>query len=385
MEHSHHAHRASRSAHRPALYFFGLISVVVLYYSWQVIAPYATPILLAAVAATFTYPLYQRMAEKLGNRPHAAAWIMCLLVTLVLIVPLFLLTLTLVEEAIDVLGRVTPERVTPILNALRVEDLQAWLESFAPGVDLSGFDLDGSLVEIAKLIPGMIVQFSKAFLSGAADLLIGFSLMILTLAYFYVDGKRIVNLLQYLSPLPDHYDRELFDRFRSIVRATLKGSFLTGLVQGAMTSVGFFIVGIPGAVFWGAIAVLFSFLPMIGTALVWIPGVAYLALLVSFGAEGVALWQPIFLAAWGVIIISGIDNLLRPFVMNTDANLPTLILFFSILGGVQAFGFIGILLGPLLFALLATMLHMYTSFFRNALRNQNVEEGMTVTRPEQPA
>ena len=155
------------------------------------------------------------------------------------------------------------------------------------------------------------------------------------------------------------------------MHATLKGSFLTGLAQGILTAIGFAIVGIPAAIFWGVVAIIFSFLPMIGSALIWVPGVAYLTITYLLHMSDVALWQPIFLAIWGVALISTVDNVMRPFVMNTETNMPTIILFFSILGGVKAFGFIGILLGPLLFALLTTLIHIYKNYFRRILNEQN--------------
>lgn len=366
-----HSHHVTVSAHRAALIFFGVLSVIVLYFSWQVIRPYATPILLAAVLATFTHSAYERLAAKMGGRRHWAAWIMCTAVTLILIVPLFLLTLVLVQEATQVLTRVTPENIAPILNTLHLDRLKPWLQSLAPGVELGTLNIEGSILEIAKTIPGILVNFSRALLTGTVDLLMGFFLMVITLAYFYVEGPKLMRQMFYLSPLPDAYDRELVSRFRSIVRATLRGSFLTGLAQGIVLAIGFFIVGIPGAAFWGAVTLVFSFLPMIGSAIVWGSGALVLSVAYVLNQPNVALWEPIFLVAWGVLLVSTIDNIMRPFVMTEDVHLPTIALFFSILGGVQAFGFMGVLLGPLLFALLITLIHIYKDLFRATLHHQH--------------
>lgn len=367
---THPQHAASAAPQRAAMVFFGVVSVVVLYYSWQVISPYATPILLAVVLATFTHGTYERLVLRLRGRRHGAAWIMCLLVTLVVIVPIFLLTLLLVQEATSVLSRVTPDNIMPILNALRVDRLQPWLQSFAPGVRVESLNIEGSIVDIAKKIPGLVVGWSGALLSGTVDLLLGFFLMLITLAYLYVEGPRLVRQLFYLSPLPDAYDRELVAKFRAIVRSTLRGSFLTGLAQGVALAIGFAIVGIPGAVFWGVVTLVFSFLPMVGSAIVWGAGAIVLASAYALHQPGIALWQPIFLTLWGVLIVSTIDNVLRTFVMQEDVHLPAIVLFFSILGGVQAFGFMGVLIGPLLFALLATIIHIYKDLFRKQLHGQ---------------
>lgn len=358
-------------AHRTALIFFAIISIVILYFSWKVIAPFATPILLAAVIATFSYPLYESLTKSLNGKRHIASWLMCLLVTLIIVMPLFILTLFIIQQASIVLEKVTPSNIIPFLEALHIDRVELWLKDLIPGLDFGKFDIEGSVVELAKIIPGAIVGLSGTVLSQTVNLLLGFFLMIITLSYFYTEGPSIIEQLLYLSPLPDTYDLELFQKFKSIVHATLKGSFLTGLAQGIVTTIGFAVVGIPAAAFWGVVAIIFSFLPMIGTALVWVPGVIYLAISYLAGASSVALWQPIFLGIWGITLISSVDNIMRPFVMNTDTDMPTIVLFFSILGGVKVFGFIGILLGPLLFALLATLLHIYKHYFHSVLREQN--------------
>ncbi len=369
---SHHApHTPHPASRRAAVIFFVLASMVVLYYTWQVISPYATPILLAAVIGSFTHTPYERLATKLGDRRGLAAWIMCLLVTLVIIVPLFLLTLILIQEAVTILQRFTPQNIAPILEALRVDQLQEWLQSFAPGVELRNLDLQGSILSIAKKVPEFLVSWSGAFLSGTVDMLLKFFLMIITLAYFYVDGTKLLRQTLYLSPLPSAYEHEFVEKFRGIVRSTFKGSFLIGIAQGVALAIGFSIVGIPGAVFWGAVTVVFSFLPMIGSALVWGPATIILTIPVFFSQADPAYWKPLFLLAWGLLIVSTIDNFVRPFVMTEDVHLPAIVLFFSILGGVEAFGFVGILLGPLLFAFLATLIHIYKDLFHEVLREQD--------------
>ena len=200
-------------SHRTALVFFAIISAFIIYYSWQVIAPFATPILLAAVIATFTYPKYISLSASMKGKKHLAAWLMCLLVTLIIIVPLFILTLSIIQQASVVLSKITPDNIIPILEALRIDNIEPWLKDLIPGLDFGRLDIEGAVVDLVKIIPGAIVGLSGTVLSQTVTLLLGFFLMIITLSFFYIEGAKIVAQLKYLSPLPDTYDLELFQRF----------------------------------------------------------------------------------------------------------------------------------------------------------------------------
>ncbi|HYO77659.1 MAG TPA: AI-2E family transporter, partial [Thermoanaerobaculia bacterium] len=156
-------------------------------------------------------------------------------------------------------------------------------------------------------------------------------------------------------------DDEFRARFKDVIDATFRGQLFTGIAQGVMTGIGLAIAQVPGAGFWGAVAVLLSLIPMVGAAAVWAPASVYLIISASMGAR--PWWQPIFMILWGVLPVSLIDNIVRPWAMRGKAQLPAIPLLFSVLGGMQAFGFVGLVIGPLVFSLLMTIIDIYKKSF----------------------
>jgi predicted PurR-regulated permease PerM len=185
--------------------------------------------------------------------------------------------------------------------------------------------------------------------------------VLLSMFFFYVSGEEIVKQLSLLSPLPKRYDREFGERFKDVIDATFRGQVFTGIAQGVMTGIGLAIAQVPGAGFWGALAALLSLIPMVGAAAVWVPASIYLVISASMGNR--PWWQAIFMILWGVIPVSLVDNIVRPWAMKGKAQLPAIPLLFAVLGGMQAFGFVGLVIGPLVFSLLMSIIDIYKSSF----------------------
>jgi predicted PurR-regulated permease PerM len=177
-----------------------------------------------------------------------------------------------------------------------------------------------------------------------------------------VNGEAIYRELAALSPLPQRYDDEFASKFKDVVDATFRGQLMTALAQGFATGIGLAIARVPGAIFWGAVAALLSLLPMVGAAVVWVPTAIYLFIAASMG--GRPWWQAIFMTIWGVTVVSLVDNVVRPWAMQGKAQLPAIPLLFAVLGGIQAFGFVGLVIGPLVFALLMTVIDIYKRSFQ---------------------
>jgi predicted PurR-regulated permease PerM len=194
--------------------------------------------------------------------------------------------------------------------------------------------------------------------------------VLLSSFFFYVEGEAILRELALLSPLPARYDREFGHKFKDVIDATFRGQLLTALAQGAATGIGLMIARVPGGFFWGAVAAVVSLLPMFGAAAVWVPATIYL--FISASLHDRPYWPAIFLAVWGVLVVSTIDNVVRPWAMKGKAELPAIPLLFAVLGGMQAFGFIGLVIGPLVFSLLKTMIDIYKESFRIPVSDSDV-------------
>lgn len=352
-----------------AVVAFTFFALVVLVGTFKVLFPYITPIILALVIVIATFRLYRRLRIRLHGRKNLAAVLMLLGITVTIFLPATILGFMLVDQASQLMETMKNTDVDALTRDLQLGSRLAWVKRFVPGFDPSKIKLEAMAVDLVRKIPGLVASYGGSVLASFASLLIGFVMMLLAAYFFYVDGEKLARELRYLSPLPDRFDRQIFSRLRDVVNATFRGQFLTAIAQGAATGIGLAISGVPGSIFWGAITALFGVLPMVGAAAVWIPASAYLLIGAAIGK--IAWWKGVFLVLWGSLVVSLVDNLVRPWAMKGDTNLPAVLLFFSILGGLQAFGFTGILVGPLLFALLITVVDMYKVFFADALRSQN--------------
>ncbi len=343
-----------------AIIAFAALAILLLWATAKILAPYITPIILAGILATFTHPVYRRLRGRLHGRKGLAALIMLLGITLVLVIPAFLLTLMLINQATGLLRLLETTDFQKIVASLNVSEKLSWIHRFAPGFDTSLLQPGPLMVRVLREIPGFIAAHGTDFVTGFAGMVVGFFMMLIATYFFYTEGEWIAEELMLLSPLPDQYDREIFAQFRGVVDATFRGQILTALAQGAVTGVGLAVAGVPAPILWAAVAALASLIPMVGAAGVWVPATIYLFAAASM--RGGSYGWAIFMLLWGILAISTVDNLIRPWAMKAGMNMQAIVLFFAILGGISAFGFVGILIGPLVFALLVTVVGIYKTF-----------------------
>lgn len=341
--------------------FFGLIALLVLWATFRIVGPFITPLLIAAILVTLSYPLYLRVRARVRNRSSLAAITMLLGITFLLIIPLFLITIALVHEANTVIQSLQSGEAKQFLARLDLTSRLQFLKRWVPGFDPATLSPQRLVLPIVQEIPGWVARNGTAVVGGVAGLLISFFLILLATYFFYVEGEAIMAELTMLSPLPERYDREFLTQFKNVVDATFRGHVMTGLAQGMTTALGLLIAGVPSAFFWGAFATLLSLLPLIGAAVVWIPAAIYLYFMASVGQA--AMWQPIFLTAWGLVVVPIVEHVVRPWAMRGKSQLPAIPLLFAVLGGMEAFGFIGLVIGPLVFSLLMSIIDIYKKSF----------------------
>ena len=341
---------------------FALFALALVAATYQILRPFLSAILLAAILVVLTYPTYERVARRLGDRRALAALLMLLGVVVLVVLPAFLIGLLLVEQAKNLIESLQSGEARAMLSQLDLAERLSFLTRRIPGFDprmLSGEQL---VLPVLRQIPGWVGRHGQALLGGVAGLLVGLVLTLLAAFYLYLDGKAIVRELSALSPLPPRYSGEIAGRFEAVVDATFRGQMVTSLAQGVAVAIGLAIAQVPGALLWGAVAAVLSLVPMVGAAVVWIPATIYLGISASMGNRGWG-WA-IFMAVWGVLVVSTIDNLVRPWVMRGRAELPAIPLLFAVLGGLQAFGFVGLVVGPLVFSLLKSVIDIYEESFQ---------------------
>lgn len=341
--------------------FFGLLALLLLYAAFRIIWPFMTAILLGAILVTLTFGLFTRARERMNGSSTKAAVAMLLGTTLLLVIPALILAILLVQQANVVVDKLQSGEAQALVKRIDVEPALAWVKRLAPNFDPKTLSPERLLLPAIQQIPGWVARNGGAVLGGLAGMVLGFALVLLSMFFFYTEGEEIVSQLSVLSPLPKRYDREFGERFKDVIDATFRGQLFTGVAQGLMTGIGLAIAGVPGAGFWGAVASLLSLIPMVGAAAVWVPAAIYLVIAASMGSH--PWWQAIFMIVWGVLFVSLVDNIVRPWAMKGKAQLPAIPLLFAVLGGLQAFGFVGLVIGPLVFSLLMSIIDIYKRSF----------------------
>ena len=347
-------------------YFFIACLTVAVYFVYRILDPFLSAVVWAAILATASYPLYRRLVGKI-RRPWLGSLITCFLLTVVIVVPILLLTILLADQSVDayraIEGKVRSGEVTRLENSVRESSSYLWVRRRLARLRIDEPNVQDVVLRAAGGASGFLVDRSKTLFSGFAQSIFKFFVMLLSLYYFLVDGPEMVQKLRELSPLPIEHEDRVLGKFREMVGATLRGSFLTALLQGTAGGLVFLFFGLPSPLLWGSVMALVSLVPLVGTALVWGP-------VVIFYAVTGAWFKAILLTLICGGIVGSIDNFVKPFLIKGRTELHTLWVFFGVLGGIGVFGFLGIVLGPLVVALLLTLIEIYKIEFRDLLTSK---------------
>jgi predicted PurR-regulated permease PerM len=336
-------------------FFFALLFAVTLAFLW-LIRGFLQPIFWAVALGIVVAPAYRRILQWVRGRENVAA-----LLTVVLVVVLFILPLIGVGAAVTNEAAGLYQRWST--SGLEVEGLfqqgQRWMPQVMAALERFGLDPArlGSQISSAAVAASQFVA-SRALAIGQDTLRITvlFFLMLYLLFFFLRDGQRLLEGVIRVLPLGDARERHLLDRFAEVSRATIKGTLVVGIAQGAIGGVTFALLGIGAPVLWGVVMALLSILPAVGSALVWLP--AAIVLLVNG-----RIWAGIVLILVGVLVIGLTDNFLRPLLVGRDTRLPDYLILLATLGGLTAFGLAGIIVGPIIAAFFLSVWRMaHTEF-----------------------
>jgi len=354
------------SPRRFSTLFFMAALACSLFLAYIVLRPFVHLIVLGAVLATLCHPVFRVLRNKLGGRGGPAALITVAMVVFLIIVPLLVLTGALLNQGMQTLTSVQAWLGENDLESLLSQEHLApyldWIKTHLPVLDPSKLDLQGDLIALSKQSGQVILDAGTTLLGNALGLTINFCILVFILFFLIRDGETMLARIKYLLPLREEQENRIIRQFGDISRSVVMGSFLIAVCQGLAGSLGLYIVGIP-PLFWGFMMGFTSLVPVIGTAIIWIPAAIYLSLAGD--------WQwGLFLAAWGVIIVSGIDSILRPLLLKGRSNMSMFYVFLSILGGIKYFGALGLLYGPLIVSLAMVMLSIYSEAYREHLDSQ---------------
>ena len=323
--------------------FIWLVIAISLAFAW-ILWPFYGAVLWGTVLAIVFAPLYWRFCASM--RPTPAALATVAVIVLIVILPSALVMASLVREASSVYAMFKSGEVNLAGSFQHVLDvLPAWAVGLLDRFGLT--DLAG-IQEVLSTILGRASQLiaTQALNVGQAtfELVVRLFVMLYLLFFLLRDGEELFRVIKDAVPLRAEQQRVIFSKFATVVRATVKGTIVVAILQGALGGLMFWLLGIRAALLWAALMALLSLLPAVGAALVWFPVALYLL------ATG-AVWQGLVLIAYGVLVIGLVDNLLRPILVGTDIKMPDYVVLLSTLGGIEIFGMNGIVLGPLIAAM----------------------------------
>jgi predicted PurR-regulated permease PerM len=343
---------------------FALVTCLVLAVAlYKILQPFLGPLMWAIFLAFLLNPLHIRLTRRLKNRAQLSALILTVLVLFLFVGPLTGLSAAFAAQVSDLLRFMQSTLANQQSSMLDFANVPWVRDLLARGESLFGIDpmqIRQWIEQGANTALHWLASFGGKVFLGAIGTVVGFVLTMFMLFFFIRDGREMFETARDLIPMSSEYKKRLFSHLAAVTRAMVLGTGLTALIQGTLVGIAFLIVGLPSPLVFAVIAVLCSLLPFGGTALVWVPAAIVLAAQSHWG-------QTIFMVIWGALLVSLVDNVVRPMMVSGRANVGTLTVFIGVLGGLAAFGAIGLFLGPVVLALIIALIRFVQEIRVNRL------------------
>lgn len=335
------------------LFFLIFLSLIGAY---LIMKPFIVSILIAFVLSQMLKNNHQRILKKTGNKKELSSLISVFLVVFLIIIPIFIISFLGVKE------------VNSIYKELQANNTMGKLDTFS--FSFFGFSLNNQSLKNfyqsdqfsakAEGLGEFALKVAQKSYQGASNFIFMTIVMFFSLYYFFRDGEVLIKKMMHLSPLKNKQEELILERFISISRATLKGSLVISIIQAILIFTLFWATGVASPLLWGLATIIIALIPLVGAGLIWsIVGVTMLLI--------GNIWQGLTIILFGALVISTVDDFLRPILVGKDASLHPLLVFLSSLGGISLFGLIGFLIGPIVIALLVTLLDIYEIEFKKEL------------------
>ena len=324
--------------------------------------PFLKPLLLGALLAGLFHPLYRWITRLLGGRQSLGAAVTLLVLLVLGLGPLSVFLGIVVQQALTVSDQAIPW-LTQHLGAASSFNVNEWVIQRFPALAKYMPSQEQLLEQVgtaAKTAGAFLVTFASRMTVTTAAFLLNLFVMLYAMFFFFKDGHKILERIFYYLPLSDEDETSMLARFTSITRATIKGTLVIGIIQGALGGIAFRVAGIEGAALWGTIMTILSIIPGIGAPLVWVPVVIVLFVNGQYVTATLLL-------VWCGAVVATIDNFLRPLLVGRDAQMPDLLILIGTLGGLFLFGPMGFIVGPIICGLFLTVWDIYGVTFKAVL------------------
>jgi predicted PurR-regulated permease PerM len=325
--------------------FLLLIVAVSLAFAW-ILWPYSGAVLWATVLAIVFAPLCRRLSSSMRRKRTLAALTTLLIIVLIVILPLSVIMALLVHEGLGVYDKIQSGEINIGRYFQQVfAALPGWLTDLLDRYELTNLAvmrerLSSGLMRASQFLATQALNIGQNTFGFMVDLFI-----VLYLLFFLLrDGDVLARRIRNAIPLHPEQQHDLFTKFTAVIRATIKGTLVVAIVQGTLGGLILWVLGVHGAILWGALMAVLSLLPAVGSALVWLPVAIY------FLVTG-AIWQGIVLIAFGVLVIGLVDNVLRPVLVGKETKIPDYVVLVATLGGIAIFGLNGFVIGPVIAAM----------------------------------
>ncbi|MFZ5982596.1 MAG: AI-2E family transporter [Patescibacteria group bacterium] len=345
------------------VYFLLLVLLGVSVLTFFIFKPFLIPCLLAAILAHLFYPVYKKLSSNCQKRRGLSATLVMILVFLVIVTPLVVMVSLVSQEAQGIFERFTSENnnVEKLIRngVYNLSHLPFWGR-----LDLEKVVNQDEIINLVKSFSKNTLIILQGAYESLAGLILNLFIMFFALFYFLIDGEKLIKRIKEISPIRDKYENVLLEKFNAIIRAIMRETFLIALIQGALSGVLFWATGVVSPITLGIIAGIVSFIPSVGAGLVWLPvGIAMLVL--GYPIQG------IIIILVGALVISTVDNVLRPKLMGKSSQVHPLLILLSTLGGLLVFGLSGFIVGPIVMALFLVLWEIYVLEFKTQLKKFN--------------
>nr|WP_321472035.1 AI-2E family transporter [uncultured Paludibaculum sp.] len=315
------------------------------------VLPFLHPIFFALVLAIAAQPLFQAISKRV-KRPALSALLTTLLMVVAVLVPLAMLTVTIINEATTTYGMIAQQSADKggwgqYLNDLLDPPVQ-WV---AARTGVPAPNVEAALLQRMQTMSASLLRWSGSLLGNLTSTLGDLVLSLFVMFFLFLEGNAISKGVLLWMPLPEARTKELLATISDAIVANVYGFVAVGFAQGVFTGLAFWFTGLHAPFLWGSVAAICSLVPIAGTAIVWAPAAL---ILLAQGAWGKAL----FMTLWGVLVVGMSDNIIRPAVLSGRTEMNTLVVFFALMGGLQAFGFIGLFAGPVIFSVAIAIFRM---------------------------
>lgn len=356
---------ASNPRYPLSRFFFGLAFLAVLILFFTILKPFLVAIIMALTLVSLFHSNYTRLNSRLGDRKNLSAFLACVILALLIILPLILISGLVYDELNDAYVGFRMQLASGAVAGVPTWDEgSAWAGVWGHVERYLGVSELSVSMAVSTLVDHLgryLLEHFSSILGRFGELVFNFAVMVFSMFFFFRDGEKFLAEVRRLLPLEPKYEVMVLSKLRKMTRATFLGIFATALLQGVCAALTFFLFGVSNPVLLGTATAFCAPFPIVGAGLVWGP-VALLLILSGSIGKGIAV------ACLGLAIITSVDNFLRPLIIEeTSGGMHLLLIFISLLGGMMAFGPAGLVIGPLIAALLVTFLEIYKVEYRSNL------------------